>query len=159
VFLENKSSKNSKEWLAILTTDLELTEDEVVQMYAKRWEIEEFFKIAKSLLKLESEFQGRSYDMLIGHATLVCARHIFLELERRRTLDVRTCRELFFHCCSELPDLKVREAILQIFQTLEAFLIKFCSGKKETLKTCFEFFTSALPASVLILIPISGCGS
>jgi IS4 transposase len=81
---------------SILTTDLELTEEEVVQMYAKRWRIEEFFKIAKSLLKLESEFQGRSYDMLIGHATLVCVRHIFLELERRKTLDVRTCGELFF---------------------------------------------------------------
>ena len=36
------------------------------------------------------EFQGRSYDMLIGHATLVCVRYIFFELERRRTLEVRT---------------------------------------------------------------------
>jgi hypothetical protein len=107
VFLVNKSSKKPDEWLAILTTDLELSEDEIVQMYAKRWKIEEFFKVAKSLLKLESEFQGRSYDMLIGHATLVCVRHIFLELERRRMQDVRTCGELFFHCCDELPDLKI----------------------------------------------------
>ncbi|GHV42483.1 hypothetical protein FACS1894187_24740 [Synergistales bacterium] len=45
-------------------------------MYAKRWKIEEFFKVAKSLLQLEREFQGRSYDMLVAHATLVCARYI-----------------------------------------------------------------------------------
>jgi len=154
VFLVNKSSKNPQDWLAILATDLELTEEEIVQMYAKRWKIEEFFKVAKSLLKLESEFQGRSYDMLIGHATLVCVRHIFLELERRRTLDVRTCGELYYHCCDELPDLKIREAILKIFQVLEAFLMKFCSDKNEIIKACLEYFTSALPASVLKLIPI-----
>jgi hypothetical protein len=159
VFLVNKNSKKSHEWLAILTTDLELTEGEVIQMYAKRWKIEEFFKVAKSLLNLESEFQGRSYDMLIGHATLVCARHIFLELERRRTLDIRTCGELFYHYCDELPDMKVREAIFRIFQVLEAFLTKFCSDKKGILKACLEFFTSALPASMLELVPISGCVS
>jgi hypothetical protein len=159
VFLKNKSSKNPHEWLVIFTTDLELTEEEIVQMYAKRWKIEEFFKIAKSLLKLEREFQGRSYDMLIGHATLVCVRYIFLELERRRTLDDRTCGELFFNCCDELPDMQIREAIIRIFQVLEAFLVKFCSDKENILKACLEYFTKALPASVLKLIQISGCGS
>jgi hypothetical protein len=159
VFLKNKSSKNPKEWLAIFTTDLELTGEEIVQMYAKRWKIEEFFKVAKSLLKLEREFQGRSYDMLIGHATLVCVRYIFLELERRRTLDDRTCGGLFFHCCDELPDMQVREAIIRIFQVLEAFLTKFCSDKKDILKTYIEFFTVALPASLVKLMPFSGCES
>ena len=159
VFLRNKSSKSLEEWLAILTTDLELTEGEIIQMYAKRWKIEEYHKVAKDLLKLECEFQGRSYDMLIGHATLVCVRYIFLELERRRTLDTRTCGELYYFCCDELPDLKIREAILKIFQVLEAFLTKFCADKKEIIKACLEYFTSALPASVLKLLPISGCGS
>ena len=159
VFLENKRSKNPQEWLAILTTDLELSEEQVVQMYAKRWKIEEFFKVAKSLLQLEREFQGRSYDMLIGHATLVCVRYIFFELERRRTLDVRTCGELFYYCCDELPDLKLREAVLSIFQALEAFLAKFFQGGREVLKACLEYFISALPASILELMPVYGCGS
>ena len=73
--------------------------------------------------------------MLIGHATLVCVRYIFLELERRRTLDVRTCGELYYYCCDELPEMRIREAIIQIFQVLQAFLTKFCSDKKEILKT------------------------
>jgi len=159
VFLQNKRSKNPQEWLAILTTDLKLSEEQIVQMYAKRWKIEEFFKVAKSLLQLEHEFQGRSYDMLVGHATLVCVRYIFLELERRKTLDVRTCGELFYHCCDELPDLKVREAVIWIFQILEAFMMKFFSDGRDILKTCLEYFTSALPASLLELLPISGCES
>ena len=159
VFLRNKSSRDPQEWLAILTTDLELSEEDVVRMYAKRWKIEEFFKVAKSLLKLECEFQGRSYDMLIAHTTLVCARYMFLELERRRTLDVRTCGELFYHCCDELPDLKLREAVLRIFHAVETFLTKFFSDRKEALEACLEYFTAALPASLLALIPISACES
>jgi len=159
VFLQNKRSKNPQEWLAILTTDLELSEEQVVQMYAKRWKIEEFFKVTKSLLKLEHEFQERSYDMLTGHATLVCVRYIFLELERRRTLDVRTCGELFYHCCDELPDLKIREAVIQIFQILEAFLTKFTFGGRDILKACLEYFSSALPHSLLKLLPVYGCES
>jgi hypothetical protein len=154
VFLKNKSSKDPQDWLAIFTTDLELTEEDIVQMYAKRWKIEEFFKVAKSLLKLDSEFQGRSYDMLIGHATLVCVRHIFLELERRRTLDIRTCGELFYHCCDELPDLKIREAILQICHVLEAFLTKWFPNRKDIINACLEYFTLTLPASVLNLMPV-----
>jgi len=159
VFLQNKRSKNPNEWLAILTTDLELTEEQMVQMYAKRWKIEEFFKVAKSLLQLEREFQGRSYDMLIGHATLVCVRYIFLELERRRTLDVRTCGELFYHCCDELPDLKIREAILRILQAFETFLAKYSQDGGNMLKAFLKYFTSALPASILALMPVYGCES
>jgi hypothetical protein len=159
VFLKNKSSKDPEEWLAILTTDLELTEEEIVQMYAKRWKIEEYHRVAKDLLKLEREFQGRSYDMLIGHATLVCVRYIFLELERRRTLDVRTCGELFYYCCDELPDLEVREAILRIFQAMEAFMTQFSQDGQNIFKACIEYFMSTLPAPIRALMPISGCGS
>jgi hypothetical protein len=156
VFLRNKSSKKPDNWLAILTTDLEMTEEEIIQMYAKRWKIEEYHKVAKDLLKLEREFQGRSYDMLIGHATLVCVRYIFLELERRRTMDDRTCGELFFYFCDEIPDLKIREAILKIFQILEVFLTKICSGNKELIKACLEYFASTLPASIQRLLPNFG---
>jgi len=159
VFLRNKSARNSQDWLAILTTDLELSEEDVVRMYAKRWKIEEFFKVAKSLLKLEREFQGRSYDMLIAHTTLVCVRYMFLELERRRNLDIRTCGELFYHCCDEIPDLKVREAVLKIFQALGTFITEFFANGKEALKACVEYFTAALPAPILNLLPVSPCES
>ena len=95
--------------------------------------------------------------MLIGHATLVCVRYIFLELERRRTLDIRTSGELFYHCCDELPELRVREAVVRIFLILESFLTKFLSGGRDILKDCLEYFTSALPASILVLLPGYGC--
>jgi hypothetical protein len=61
-----------------------------------RWSIEVFFKSAKSLLKLGSEFQGRSYDMLIAHTTIVFTRYILLEWERRHNQDSRSYGELFY---------------------------------------------------------------
>ncbi|GIP35915.1 IS4 family transposase ISDha5 [Paenibacillus sp. J2TS4] len=68
VFVRHRSKKN--EWLAILTTDLTLTVEDIIRIYAIRWDIEVFFKCIKSLLRLQKEFQGRSYDLLISHSTL-----------------------------------------------------------------------------------------
>jgi hypothetical protein len=151
VFLKNRNSSAEEKWLAILTTGLELTEEEVVLMYAKRWKIEEFFKVAKSLLQLEREFQGRSYDMLLAHTTLVCVRYIFLELQRRKNIDIRTCGELFYYCCDEIPEMKKREAIQLIFQLLESFLKQFLPNVEEYIKN----FIVSLPSPLLRLFPLS----
>ncbi len=64
VFIQNRNKKS--EWLAILSTDCTLTEEEIVRIYGMRWDIEVFFKTTKSLLRLQKEFQGRSYDLLIS---------------------------------------------------------------------------------------------
>ena len=113
--------------------------------------IEEFFKVAKSLLKLEREFQGRSYDMLIAHATLVCTRYIFLELERRRNMDDRTCGEIFWYCCEEIADLSLKQALILICEALQAFLGRFSKQPQDSLKD----FIASLPASLLRLLPPS----
>lgn len=76
VFVQNRNTKS--EWLAILTTDTTLSETEVVRIYRMRWDIEVFFKSLKSLLRLQREFQGRSFDSLISHTTIVFARYIVL---------------------------------------------------------------------------------
>jgi len=155
VFLKNRDGSAEKKWIALIATDMELTEEEIVRMYAKRWKIEEFFKVAKTLLKLEREFQGRSYDMLIAHAALVCVRYIFLELERRKSVDIRTCGELFWHCCEELADLKTGEAIQRIFQLLVRFLKSFISDAEG----CIKDFVDSLPAPLLRLFAFFGCES
>lgn len=72
MFIQNRS-KNSN-WLAILSTDCTLSDQEIVQIYGMRWGIEVFIKTTKSLLKHQKEFQGRSYDGLISHTTIVFAR-------------------------------------------------------------------------------------
>ncbi|GER67525.1 hypothetical protein BpJC7_32210 [Weizmannia acidilactici] len=65
LFVRNRNKRS--EWLAILSTDTTLSNEEIVRIYGMRWDIE----VSKSLLNLGKEFQGRSYDMLISHTTIV----------------------------------------------------------------------------------------
>ncbi|HEL2326980.1 TPA: transposase, partial [Streptococcus suis] len=81
VFVRHRTKKN--EWLAVLTTDLSLSVEDVIRIYGIRWDIEVFFKCTKSLLRLQKEFQGRSYDLLISHTTIVFSRYILLAWQHR----------------------------------------------------------------------------
>ena len=87
--------------------------------------------------------------MLISHATLVCTRYIFLELERRRNIDDRTCGEIFWHCCEEIAGLNLKEALILICEALQAFLGRFSKQPQDYLKD----FMASLPASLLRLLP------
>lgn len=89
---------------------------EIVRIYGMRWNIETFFKFAKSHLKLGTEFQGRSYDMFISHTTIVFSRYLILEWERRQNCDYRTLGGLFFVCCDEVRDVDLKTALLQLIQ-------------------------------------------
>lgn len=80
VFIRDRRG-HSRKWLALLSTDLSLADDEVVRLYGKRWDIETFFKASQSLLGVVKESQSRSYDALIAHTTLVCLRYLFLARE------------------------------------------------------------------------------
>ena len=52
--------RRSKKWLALQSTDTTLGDEEIVTAYKRRWDIEVFFKVAKSFLSLAKECQGRS---------------------------------------------------------------------------------------------------
>ena len=48
VCVRNKSKR--KDWLALISTDINLSEEEIIRVYGKRWDIEVFFKSCKSYL-------------------------------------------------------------------------------------------------------------
>jgi hypothetical protein len=103
VFVRNRNKRN--EWMAILTTDVALDEKEIVRIYGMRWAIEPFHKMIKSHLKLGKEFEGRSYDMMISHTTIVFSRYLILEWERRNNNDDRTFGGMFYLFCDEVKDM------------------------------------------------------
>ena len=47
--------ENGNEWGAVLSTDIDLSSEEILRMYAKRWAIEPFFKECKQHLNLGKE--------------------------------------------------------------------------------------------------------
>ena len=102
------------DWLAILSTKVNLSAEEIVRIYGKRWDIEVFFKMMKHYLNLERETQLRDYDGMVAHITIAMSRYIFLAFEQRCHDDPRTLGSLFFACSNEMKDLSLVEALQRI---------------------------------------------
>ena len=119
--------RHKRDWLAVLSTDLELADAEIIRIYGKRWDIEVCFKMLKQHLKLEKEAQLRDYDGLIGHTTVVMIRYMFLAFRQRLHTDQRTVGSLFHACCDEVKDLTLTEAL----QRLLALVVEKIRGTGE----------------------------
>ena len=109
VFVRHKERK--KQWVALLSTDTELAEMEIVRLYGRRWDIEPCFKMLKHTLNLEREMESRDFDALIGQITVVLCRYLFLAFEQRCRDDPRSLGSLFYACCEEQKDLSFLEAL------------------------------------------------
>ncbi|WP_242966708.1 transposase [Desulfosporosinus sp. FKA] len=157
VFVRHRTNKN--EWLAILSTDLTLAEEEIIRIYSMRWDIETFFKCTKSLLKLQKEFQGRSYDMLISHTTIVYARYILLAWQHRQNTDERTLGGLFSLLCDEVSELDWAIALQQLLEILNDVSQK--AGKKlsKLINRQLQQWIMALPAYIRVYLTNWSCES
>jgi len=147
VYVRNRQKR--KDWIAILTTDLDLSEEDVIALYGKRWEIEVFFKICKSYLKLAGEFQQRSYDAAIAHTTIVMIRYMILSLEKRKQEDPRSLGGLFYHGFDEAADVKFEQALLLIMELLAETLMDADLGlAEEQIEQIMDAFIQKLPWSI-----------
>ena len=157
VFVRHRSKKN--EWLAILSTDQTLSTEEIIRIYRMRWEIEVFFKCAKSLLRLQKEFQGRSYDLLVSHTTIVFSRYILLAWQHRQSTDQRSFGGLFYLLCDEVGTLDWTVALQELVKLLNEIATK--TGKKITtlIQRQLQQWIAGLPSYIKACLPISSCES
>ena len=114
VFVRRRNRTEGTKWLALLSTDLSLPDEEVVRIYGKRWDIEVFFKMAKHYLKLDTEVQLRDFDSIVAHSTIVMIRYIFLAVEQRCASDERTIGALFLATADEMRDISLTQALVRI---------------------------------------------
>lgn len=155
VFIENRNKRS--EWLAILSSDCTITEREIVRIYGMRWDIEVFFKTTKSLLRLQKEFQGLSYDLLISHTTLVFSRYIVLSWQNRCNTDQRTLGGMFYELCDEINELDWAVALQQLIELLEDVLKKSNRKIKKLIQSQLQQWVAALPNYIKAYLPISVC--
>lgn len=155
VFVQNRN--NRREWLAILTTDTALDNNEIVRIYGMRWGIETFFKMAKSHLKLGTEFQGRSFDMMVSHTTIVFTRYLILEWVRRENNDERSLGGLFYLFADEVMDLDLKTALRQLM----AFVLNVLTDNPEYRAPFSQLhkWISELPSYIRALFPQTVCES
>ena len=157
VFVRHRTKKN--EWLAILSTDCTLTEEEIIRIYSIRWDIETFFKCTKSLLRLQKEFQGRSYDMLISHTTIVFSRYILLAWQHRQNTDQRTLGGIFFALCDEVSELDWAVALQQLLEVLNNVSKKASKKVTSLIKSQLQQWFDGLPSYIKVYLPDLCCES
>jgi hypothetical protein len=151
-------NKNGK-WIAILSTDTTLGEDEIITLYGKRWDIEPFHKIIKSVLHLENEFQTRSFDAIVAHTAIVLTRYLFLSLENRESKDLRSINDGFRFLCEELEDISFTYAFKIILSILSQCLNDYLHLSIDIIDGAIEHFLALLPCSIKDRLKFSVCES
>lgn len=157
VFVRDRN--RSKRWLALISTDIELSDEEIVALYGRRWSIEVFFKMLKSYLKLAKEFYSRSYYAMVAHTSIVFARYIMISLEQRRCIDDRTLGGVFYQCCDELEDLKFVTVLMMLLDHLKIFLQDKLSIDESRISVLIDSFIAGLPKQLRASLAIGNCVS
>ena len=145
VFVRNRS--NRKDYLVLISTDITLTEDEIIQLYGKRWDIEVFFKTSKSVLRLTGECRSLSYDAMCAQCAIVFARYMFLAVGIRENQDLRSVGPLFCMVADELADITFAESMEKLQLFLEELLHGFNALQQDICVLIMEFLAD-LPAKI-----------
>ena len=140
-----RNKKKKKDWIAFICTNPELSEEEIIRIYGKRWQIEVFFKTCKSYLQLVSECHSLSYDALTAHVAIVFTRYLMIAMEQRRGEDDRTLGEIFYFFTDELADITFGESFQIIITAMIDSVCAIFQPTEEQLAMFIEVFVGRLP--------------
>jgi hypothetical protein len=101
----------------------------------------------KFFLKLAKEFQGRSYDSIVSHTSIVFTRYSILTLESRKNNDVRIIG-IFYQCCDELQDIQFCEVMNLIIDILINVLTEKLLLSNDIIGSIIDNFIVALPCYI-----------
>ena len=146
VYVLNRNKK--REYLVLATTDMSLSEDEIIRNYGKRWGIEVFFKVCKSYLKLSKENRSLSYDAMTAHVAIVFTRYMMLAVEQRESVDERSLGELFFISIEELSDVTLTTAVELIILEFVKQIERADVMDSDKLAAMVEDFIASLPSRI-----------
>lgn len=140
-----RNKKNRKDWVPFICTNPDLSEEEIIRIYGKRWQIEVFFKTCKSMLNLVGECHSLSYDALTAHVAIVFTRYMLLALTGRQNRDLRTMGEIFFFLTDELADITFAYAFGIILQAMIESIHKHFCVTDEQIEAFISDFYLGLP--------------
>ena len=124
---------------------MSLSEEEIIRIYGKRWQIEIFFKTCKSMLNLIGECHSLSYDALTAHTAIVFTRYMLLALEQRQNSDQRTLGEIFFFLVDEMADITFSRSFYILMEALVASLQEILKLTDNQISAFVTDFESRLP--------------
>jgi len=143
VYVRNRSNK--KDWLALICTDMSLSEEEIIRIYGRRWGIEVFFKTCKSYLHLTNECHSLSYDSMTAHVAVVFVRYMILAVSKRQNTDYRSLGEIFFFMYDEAKDITFDESMQILLEALFDTILEVFHPSDKQLKEFTVSFITKLP--------------
>jgi hypothetical protein len=146
VYVRNRNKRS--EYLCLVSTDTSISEEEIIRIYGKRWNIEVFFKVCKSYLRLNGEIKSLSYDAVTAHAAIVFTRYMMIALEARQSTDYRTYGGIFLFLCDEVADITVVEAMNLLLQMLTDALSEKTFLTDAEIKWMLRKFIEAIPVAL-----------
>lgn len=144
VYVRNKNKR--KEYLCLISTDVNLDENEIIRIYGKRWDIEVFFKVCKSYLNLSKECRALSYDAMTAHTAVIFTRYMMLSLESRESNDERSLGELFLYFSDEMADITWIEAFQLLLQMFRVLLTDNTELSDEKINELVDTFMDTIPS-------------
>jgi hypothetical protein len=143
VYVRNRNKW--KEYLCLISTNINLDEDEIIRIYGKRWDIEVFFKVCKSYLSLSKECNSLSYDAMTAHTAVVFTRYMMLSLEGRKSNDNRSLGELFLYFSDEMSDITWIQAFQMMLQMFRTMLTNNSELLEEKINELVDSLINAIP--------------
>lgn len=140
-----RNKKNKKDWIAFICTNPNLSAEEIIRIYGKRWQIEVFFKTCKSFLQLATECHSLSYDALTAHVAIVFTRYLMIAMEQRRNEDDRTLGEIFYFFTDELRDITFGESFRIIITAMIDSACAIFQPTEEQYELFIGMFVGRLP--------------
>lgn len=144
VYVRNRNKR--KEYLCLISTDITLSEEEIIRIYGKRWDTEVFFKVCKSYLGLSRECNSLSYDAMTAHTAVVFTRYMMLSVENRESRDERSLGELFLYFADEMADITWLEAFHLLMEMFRELLADTCELSENKIEDLMNAFMEALPS-------------
>lgn len=144
VYVRNRNKR--KDYLCLISTDVDLNEDEIIRIYGKRWDIVVFFKVCKSYLNLSRECRSMSYDAMTAHTAVVFSRYMMLSLENRESNDKRSLGELFLYFSDEMSDITWIQAFQMLLKMFKTMLTENAGILEDKIDDLVDTFMNAIPA-------------
>lgn len=151
VFVRNRNKKS--EYLAILSTDIELTENQIIEYYSCRWGIETMFQTCKSFLNMQKSTKSLNYSEIHASTAIVMFQYSMMSCLNRQNSDEISYGELFYRLLEEVQDSALFNALtmmLSLFvetisedfkisiEELNKSMNKFIKNLPQRLKICLE---------------------
>ena len=143
VYVRNRNKK--KDYLCLISTDISLSEEEIIRIYGKRWDTEVFFKVCKSYLNLSRECNSLSYDAMSAHTAVVFTRYMMLSLESREANDQRSMGEIFLYFTDEMSDITWIQAFQMLLEMFRTILAANTELSEEKIDELVDAFMNTLP--------------